>query len=100
MSKEKIDKLGANDGARSVLAEAIAEREDLAREARRAREAVTRAGEIVEAAEARLEAANSTLASWRKDQAARLLATATTGVAPSPEKSAREGRLCGRPERR
>jgi hypothetical protein len=81
----------ANEAARSVLAEAIADRNERTRDAQRAREAVERANGLVQQAETRDAVAKATLAAWRSDLVARALAaTASTG-APPPI-SAREAR--------
>jgi chromosome segregation ATPase len=81
------------DSARVALAEAIASRDAELRAVDQAKAALERGNFMVEQAEARLESAKGALSSWRSDQAARVLATASTGAPVAPGQSAREARI-------
>jgi hypothetical protein len=88
---EKIQ--AARDPQREHLAACIADRGERARAVEQAKAAVERATLMVEAAEARDAIAKASLASWRSDQVARVMTTASTGAALTPQISARESRL-------
>jgi hypothetical protein len=81
-----------NDVARSVLAQAIADRSERTREAQQAREAVERANALVEQAETKHALAKASLASSRNDLVARALSVASSGAAGGPPISARQAR--------
>jgi hypothetical protein len=80
------------DPARAELAAAIEAATVAERAAASARNAATRAGEMVEQAQQQLEAASAAVTSARELQADRLADAAKTGNAPAPDRSMREAR--------
>ena len=92
MTRTNLKLAEAPSVERTTLAEAIERSTDAERIAIAAREAVTRASEMVKAATAQLDDATADVATARERQATNMAAAAKSGAASSPDKSMREAR--------